>query len=323
MALFADEPLALKGGIACVLQKKNKQHILTAHKFRSIMLRNYVIKHHHAFLRTRLYALVHCSFHAAQSGGIKGRGTDLANATVRWNQHAYKGHNQSCVIFFTDVEAAFYSTIRELLLPQAQSPDSIEDILDKTGVPLIFVEPLEKLLAEPPLLEQLLGDHKHLLHMLTSSQSLTWFQVPGHKAHAVSATGVGPGDPLADILYNVAMIPVLNRVDTLLAQAGLCTVWPDNTSTPFWDLCRSNRSGTCFDSRDHSATSAYVDDYSALAPLDISSQDNLLEKITVMPKIVSNVLHSRGMNLNAPKSGIMLTLVGKHSAGAKQILANT
>ena len=143
MALFADEPLALKGGIACVLQKKNKQHILTAHKFRSIMLRNYVIKHHHAFLRTRLYALVHCSFHAAQSGGIKGRGTDLANATVRWNQHAYKGHNQSCVIFFTDVEAAFYSTIRELLLPQAQSPDSIEDILDKTGVPLIFVEPLE------------------------------------------------------------------------------------------------------------------------------------------------------------------------------------
>ena len=84
MALLADEPLALKGGIACVLKKK--KHILTAHKFRSIMLRNYVIKHHLAFLRTRLYALVHCSFHAAQSGGIKGRGADLANATLRWNQ---------------------------------------------------------------------------------------------------------------------------------------------------------------------------------------------------------------------------------------------
>ena len=122
MALCADEPLALKGGVACVLQNKNKQHILTAHKFRSIMLRNYVVKHDHAFLRTRLYALVHCSFHAAQSGGIKGRGTDLANATLRWNQHAYKGHNQSCVIFFTDVEAAFYSTIRELLLPSSSKP---------------------------------------------------------------------------------------------------------------------------------------------------------------------------------------------------------
>jgi hypothetical protein len=118
---------------------------------------------------------------------------------------------------------------------------------------------------------------------------------------------------------------VLNSVDTLLAQAGLCTVWPSNMATPFWDMCRSNRSVTCFDAPEHCVTSAYVDDYSAIAPLDISSDSvvTLIDNITVMPIIVSEVLHTRGMNLNAAKSGIMLTLAGKDSVQAKKVLANT
>ena len=209
----------------------------TAHASRSIMLRNWLANVHHAYMRTRFYAIIHCSSHAAQTGGIKGRGTDLANSTIRWCQHGLKGQGKSCIIFYTDIRAAFYSVIRELILPQAQSPYSLDDIIDELGIPLLFVVPLEKLLADPSLLPRLLGDDQHLLQMLTSSQSMTRSQVPGHDAIALAATGCGPGDPLADILYNVAMIPDMEQVDLLLAQAGLRVHWPETHETPFWDLC--------------------------------------------------------------------------------------
>ena len=41
---------------------------------------------------------------------------------------------------------------RELILPQAQSPYSLDDIIDELEIPLLFVAPLEKLLADPSLL---------------------------------------------------------------------------------------------------------------------------------------------------------------------------
>lgn len=84
--LFSDGPLQLKRGLACIFKNKGKA-VSIVHAWRSIMLCNLLIKHHHAFMRTRLCDIIHSNVYLTQTGGIKKRGTDLPNSLIRWCQH--------------------------------------------------------------------------------------------------------------------------------------------------------------------------------------------------------------------------------------------
>jgi hypothetical protein len=106
MSLKRDEPVSLRGSISVPIKKKGPSTFSMA-DWRSILLKNYVIKHHHAFLRTRLYILMNASFHSSQSGGMRGKGTDMANASLRWTLHTLTKHGFNTCVFFVDILSAF------------------------------------------------------------------------------------------------------------------------------------------------------------------------------------------------------------------------
>ena len=94
--------------------------------------------------------------------------------------------------FFCDVTAAFYSMIRQLVLPVSHYNTDIDDIIDQIGIPDPFIELLKLLMTDASTLERLTPD-THLLAMLSESQWLPWFQVQGHLTTACTSTGSGPG----------------------------------------------------------------------------------------------------------------------------------
>ena len=211
MAVTSTEPLQLKGSInAAVPKKGSPTH--TCNDSRAITLRNHLLKVHHGYLRSLAYPLLHSALHLAQTGGAKGRGTDISNALIRWNMFHQRCTNSSTVTCFCDVTAAFYSMIRQLVLPVSYHCSDIDDIIDQIGVPDLFIEPLKLLMTDSSTLERLIPD-KHLLAMLSESQRLPWFQIQGYPNIACTKTGSGPGGPLADLMYNIFMLPAIQEID--------------------------------------------------------------------------------------------------------------
>eukprot|EP00959_Pyramimonas_sp_CCMP1952_P177115 3702134-Pyramimonas_sp.AAC.1 len=77
MSLFAEEPLALKGGQAVPVYKTGPGSVIDA-DYRQILLGSHVIKHHNAFLRSMLYRLTEGLIGEVQLGGLKKKGTEHA-----------------------------------------------------------------------------------------------------------------------------------------------------------------------------------------------------------------------------------------------------
>ena len=77
-----------------------------------------------------MYALFHCAIHVSQTGGVKGRGTDHSNATVRWSLHAFTAARISAEVFFVDIRSAYYTMIRELVIPMISSGEDLDHITE-------------------------------------------------------------------------------------------------------------------------------------------------------------------------------------------------
>ena len=320
MAVTSTEPLQLKGSINAAVPKKGKvSH--TCNDVRAITLRNHLLKAHHGYLRSLAYPLLHSALHVAQTGGAKGRGTDISNALIRWNLFHQKCVKKSAVTFLCDVTAAFYSMIRQLVLPVSYHIDDLDDIIDQIGIPEPFVEPLKILMTDASTLERLIPD-KHLLAMLSESQRLPWFQVQGFPRIACTKTGSGPGGPLADLLYNVAMLPAINEIDSLLVEKDFCFQFPPTTNlfTSVGQLAQGRQA------HNNATVIAFVDDLSGSAPLDIRTCpdfETFTDRVSNFIAIFVQTLHKRGMILNClpGKCAIMISLSGQNSKAAKQWVA--
>ena len=100
-----------------------------------------------------------------------------------------------------DIQGAFYSVIRELLMPVGTSMEALEELIDNIGVPIQFQSALETLLQQPAMLHNVLAD-KHLLSSVTEAFSSTWYSMHHTQSVVQARLGVAPGDQLADVVYN-------------------------------------------------------------------------------------------------------------------------
>ena len=217
-ALRCTEALEDKGGLAHQLYKKRGSHKLTS-AFRIIMLENDIIKHHHRYLRSRLLTLAKACFLATQCGGMPNKCTAFANQLVRLAIQIAKVRKLVIILQFIDIRTAFYRVIREKIVPLATSPQQLEDMVEDMEIPLLFVEPLLKMLAQPDILTDNDID-PHLLKILADANTGCWFCMEGSGKVASTKLGTKPGDPLADILFNLAIVPAIKDLNTQLQDAG-------------------------------------------------------------------------------------------------------
>ena len=266
------------------------QHKCSDH--RAITLRNHLLKVHHGYLRSLAYPLIHAALHLAQTGGAKQRGTDVSNALIRWNMFHQRSRHQCSMTFFGDVTAAFYTMIRQLVVPASYNSTDIDDIINQIGIPLAFVEPLKLLMSDSSTLERLIPD-KHLLAMLSESQRMPWLQIQGHPDIACTKTGSGPGGPLADFMDNLAMLPAIKEIDQQMVHDGHIFHFPSETCI-FLEIAMSARSRSKVSPAN---VTAFVDDLSGSAPLDVRSckselafKDRIANFISILLQRSTNVV---------------------------------
>eukprot|EP00974_Lingulodinium_polyedra_P092319 8945345-Lingulodinium_polyedra.AAC.1 len=88
---------------------------------------------------------------ASQFSDAKGKGTDMAHLQLRATAElAFHGHTPLVMALFTDVKAAHYRAIRQVLCGQFLDPEALVDAL-----PIALVTPaLHALLHEPSVLQK-------------------------------------------------------------------------------------------------------------------------------------------------------------------------
>ena len=107
--LHSREPLTTKGSFSAAIYKgKGQMAYIDTH--RSISLCSILAKHHHAYMRTKYTNLLRIT-RSSQTGGLQGRGADMANLLVRARQDQARAEGKSVITIYIDLVSAFYRAI--------------------------------------------------------------------------------------------------------------------------------------------------------------------------------------------------------------------
>lgn len=144
--------------------------------------------------RTRLLSYFRRTAAPLQCGCLRQQGVGTAHLAVRLHQHTAAVKKTSVAVLFIDIQAAYYSVVKELFF-DTSSPDGLVAVtalfrrlhLPETAL-TDFVDSIQgtDLLQDasvPEVLQQL------VLSTLTNS----WFLIPGADGLCVPRTGTRPG----------------------------------------------------------------------------------------------------------------------------------
>ena len=162
-------------------------------------------------------------------------------------------------------------------------------------------------MQQPGVLTEFAKD-KHLLGQLSDSLSFVCFQMQGTSQVAHTGSGTGPGDPLADLMFNLAFKPAMHEIATLIQQENKQCQFPAMDSGPFTSFFK--RLGKTYEEGiDEQLSTAFVDDLAVMFSIDISVNDHQQE-LEIIPKGVHSILARRGLIQNFSKSAFMLCVNG-------------
>ena len=127
----------------------------------------------------------------AQRGGLKSRGTDIANLAVRCVFATRKILSRSGISTYVDIFTAFYAVIRQLVVPCVESDDAIARLFFDLKLDTDTIHTLANLLAEPTILADA-GLPKIFEQAVSLHFEATWFQIEGADSFATAACGTRP-----------------------------------------------------------------------------------------------------------------------------------
>eukprot|EP00959_Pyramimonas_sp_CCMP1952_P106065 2217641-Pyramimonas_sp.AAC.1 len=177
MPLFAEEPLALEGGQAVPVYKAGPGSAIDT-DYRQILLGSHVIKHHHAFLRSMLPRVAERLIGEVQLGGLEKKGTEHAIVLTQGFISTCRMQRKYALLLFSDLKNAFYSVVRNCLMPAGHGGD-VEEVSRSNETPPCLPEPIKMLLSAPAVLDAV-GD-PHIRRGIQNSLHGTWFEVGGAK----------------------------------------------------------------------------------------------------------------------------------------------
>ena len=130
-------------------------------------------------------------------------------------------------------KSGFYTVVRELVVRLQTAGDDIERVLGSISAPAQLESALLRLMAEPSIVEQHLGNG-HLSALLSEAHTNTWFVVGGQSDVARAVKGSRPGCCLADFVFNVAFAPALLDVRRALGDANF--LWEPPAALPVFAI---------------------------------------------------------------------------------------
>ena len=209
------EPLSWKGGLLVPLFK-GKGSPQDAKGYRSIFISDVCGKIHHSHLRKALVNEWSSCDDLIQQGGKQGCSTDIAHHILHTYFAWARTNSVSCAMLFVDLHAAFYTVIRSMLMDEPIHDDLLCQAMARLGIkPDEWHSILETVQGENAA-STLQDHHKGVLADMFEG---THFVMPGYPRPVATFRGTRPGDPVADILFNMAFRLIVLDARTKFLQA--------------------------------------------------------------------------------------------------------
>ena len=213
-AAHAREPLAWKGGYVIPLWK-GKLNPANPDGYRSIFISSFVAKLYHQQIRSHLVSCWESKISGLQYGGRRHHGTDTAHHLVQTHMAWCKTKGLPAAAVFFDLKAAFYTVLRQSLVDNLQDTDCLHAALQRLG---LHPDHISQMLLHAHDDQATDGLSAHLTTILRDMLSTTFFEIKGLDTPCHTTRGTRPGDPVADILFNLAMTTMMEEFRTLLTQ---------------------------------------------------------------------------------------------------------
>ena len=223
-AMHAKEPTSWKGGYVAPLYKKGPMS--SAKSYRSIFISDYTAKIYHASLRRHLLDIWQKGIEHLQLGGRPSCGTDSAHHWIQVHTAWTKFHGLSQGLLFFDLKAAFYMVIRGALTEIEDSSNAVIVALTRLG---IHPDDIDRMMRHASQESVTSGLTKHGAMILKDALTNTHFQMRDHPVPIVTHRGTRPGDPLADVLFNLTMHHILKDTREII-QSRTSATWIGSAS---------------------------------------------------------------------------------------------
>ena len=254
--------------------------------WRSIALQEIPSKAISATFRRHLLQALDCVACPLQLGGRAGGPMSVPSIHVWGHLRRMRAVHQSAGVLFIDGVQAFYSVIRELVIGVEEGQDGIGRIIaviesmhhDEQIRSDIF-----RLLCGPSILEQA-NAPDFVRSFLRQSMTSTFFQLqPGSDRVYTTTAGTVPGTPLADVVYQLAVVAFHRRLQERLEEAELL-------------VAVGGKEHGKHRSQHHSSAATWVDDIAL--PVSAASAAALVPKIAKIAAIAEQALAVTGVKVN-------------------------
>ena len=300
------EPLNWKGGLLVPLFKgKGSPAEPTA--YRSIFLSDICAKIHHANVRQRLAEVWNEDASLIQLGGRKGCSTDVAHHLLHAHLAWARAANISCAILFVDLQSAFYSVLRSSFFSGEFHDDAICFAMRQLGITPAEWHDIRTAVASDSATD---GLKPHHVGSLKDMFSATHFSMQGLEGRTATMRGTRPGDPVADILFNMVFrLVVLDARAKIESSTQMCCFGSpkpaDDVSNPAPIPDRGF------------AEVSFVDDIAYA--LHSSSPEDVINSLQLVASCLHDAAASRGLAINyqTGKTEAIIKLAGQGSKSIK------
>ena len=305
-AWHMQEPLSWKGGLLIPLFK-GKGSPVEPSAYRSIFLSDVCAKVHHAHIRKSLAEIWTTNDDLIQMGGKKGCSTDIAHHLLHAHLSWARAKSVSCGLLFVDLRSAFYSILRSSLFAGECHDDAICFAMQRLGITPTEWQEIRNCVAADNATD---GLDAHRVGILRDMFSGTHFSMHGSPGNVATTRGTRPGDPVADILFNMAFrLVVIDARRSILQTTDMeCFGSPMQAEDVTATLPVPNKGF---------AEITFVDDIAYAVHAE--SPEKVVSNLQIVASCLHDAAASRGLCINyqAGKTEAVLKLAGAGSKAAK------
>eukprot|EP00435_Cladocopium_sp_Y103_P031829 s854_g8.t1 len=301
------EPLTWKGGILIPLFK-GKGSPNDPQAYRSIFLSDVCAKIHHAKMRRSLAKEWNAENTLIQLGGKRGCSTDVAHHFLHSHLTWAKSANILSAMLFVDLQAAFYSVLRSSLFEGEFHDDVVCFAMQRLGILPTEWHSIRDTILRDHAIGGMGGHHAGILRDMFTG---THFEIQCLPGKTATMRGTRPGDPVADVLFNMAFKLVVLDARQRILESSALQWFGDPCSAD--DICVAREAP-----RNGFAEVTFVDDIAYA--IHAQSADSLILSLQLVASCLHDAAFSRGLTLNyqAGKTEAVVSLAGPGSRTTKQ-----
>eukprot|EP00435_Cladocopium_sp_Y103_P030710 s1969_g7.t1 len=302
----AKEPMLWKGGVLVPLWKGKASPELPS-AYRSIFISNYTTKLFHQCIRQHLVNLWETGLGQMQYGGRAGMGADVAHHVVQCHQEWAKQKSCPSAALFVDIRSAFYTVLRQTFTSLPNDNSAFFAAMTRLGLTIEEVAKLVKVAEKDAVAAGLSMHMQHILHDLMTN---TYFTLQGISQPCNTTQGTRPGDPIADVLFNLCMTVLLKDFHEQV-RAAEGPAWL-GTGVPVSDFC----SQLDLPSEGY-ADVTFVDDAALL--VHARTNEQIVSMIQCLVQSFVNAASRRGLEVNFDKgkTELLWNIIGRGARAMK------